>query len=67
MSVTAGGHITQSGLLEAMGASTFTVAAPDSDILLADFANLFGATSFGTSGGGTVRDLGFRNASYNFV
>jgi len=62
LAVTAGGNITQSGVLDVDGTSTFTVLAANSDILLDTQANDFAGTITVTNNG-NVRDLGLRNVN----
>lgn len=64
LSVTAGGHITQTGKITSTGSNTFKVTAANSDILLASAQNdMAGSVSFASSGAGTFRDIGLRNAN----
>ena len=60
--VSAGGSITQSGALTIGGIPTFTVTAPNSDILMNTAANNFDGIPVITSNG-DVRDLALRNIS----
>lgn len=61
LDVTAGGTISQSGILTIAGTPTFTVTTPLSDILLATFANVFTITPVFTNNG-NIRDLGLRRS-----
>ncbi len=65
LNVTAGGSISQSGLLSVGGASQFTVTAAGSDVLLGvAFANQFnGGVTLAVGGAGTVRDVALRDAA----
>ena len=65
---TAGGSITQSGAITATsGSATLGVSAPNSDILLASFANNFGGSvSFSNvtpASLADIRDIAFRNTN----
>jgi hypothetical protein len=62
LSLTAGGSITQTGVLTVSNTPTFTVTAANSDILMNTSANRFTTTPiFTVSGSGSIRDLGLRN------
>ncbi|MFP4156100.1 MAG: MBG domain-containing protein, partial [Opitutales bacterium] len=68
LSVTAGGDIYQyqgydtTGSLTIEGASTFTVTAADSDLLLQQAGNNFiGTVTMSSSGAGSYQDVDFRN------
>lgn len=64
LNVSAGGTISQSGTISTTNAApTFTVTAPNSDILLASDANSFSTTPLITNNG-DVRDLALEN-TYN--
>ncbi len=60
--VTAGSHLTESGVQTVTGTSTFTVTSANSDILLDTQANDFGGTITVTDNG-NVRDLAVRNVN----
>ena len=62
LSVTAGGNITQSGVLDVTGVPTFTSTVANSDISLASFANNLSATPVITNNG-NILDFALRNAS----
>lgn len=63
LTFTAGGNITQSGVLTVTGTPSFTVSGSGSDILLASAANDFSTTPvLTTSGAGTI-DIALRNIS----
>jgi hypothetical protein len=62
LTISAGGHITQSGALTITGTPTFTLTGINSDILLANYANDFNVTPV-ISNNGNVRDLALRNIS----
>ena len=59
LNVTAGGTISQGGILTVAGTPTFTVTAPTSDILLGSFANAFSITPIFTNNG-NIRDISLR-------
>ncbi|MDX1901007.1 MAG: hypothetical protein SFW66_03255 [Gammaproteobacteria bacterium] len=60
--MTAGGSITQSGILTIAGTPTFTVTTANADISLATQANIFSVTPVLTNNG-NVRDVLLRNVS----
>lgn len=62
LSITAGGSITQTGILTVGGTPTFTVTTPGVDILLASNANNFSVTPVITDNG-NIRDLALRNVA----
>jgi filamentous hemagglutinin family protein len=60
--LTIGGSITQSGVIDVTGVSTFTLTAASSDITLDTQANNFGSTPVLTNNG-NIRDLRLRNTN----
>lgn len=62
LTITAGGAITQTGILTVPGTPTFTVTTPGVDILLASAANNFGTTPIITDNG-NIRNLALRNVA----
>jgi filamentous hemagglutinin family protein len=68
LGVTAGGDISESGVLKVInGASTFTIDTVSADVLLGSQANQFGnqTVTINTANGGTVHDVTFRNIDAN--
>ncbi len=59
---TAGGNISENGVLTITGTPTFTLNAPNTDILLSTQANSFSTTPVITNNG-NVRDLSIRNTA----
>jgi filamentous hemagglutinin family protein len=64
LNVTAGGTISESGILTVSGTPTFTVSTPLSDILLSTAANVFNATPVFTNNN-NIRDLSLRRTLVN--
>ena len=64
LTLTAGSHITQSGVLNVTGITTIGVTSSGTDILLGSFANNLGTTVPVLSGTvGNIRDLNIRNVN----
>ncbi|MGH3581498.1 MAG: beta strand repeat-containing protein, partial [Mycobacterium sp.] len=62
--VTAGGNVTQSGVITVAGAAQFNLSGANTDVLLGTQANnIGGAVAISPTGFGSIQDVSFRNVN----